>query len=154
MHGSLSETEYKIIKLGCDRPQERRITMMTLIINRKANTIEMPSKKYAHAASKYGSREYNEVQAARVDNPTYEVITRKTVKKNNNTLKGLTYEVMEKYISNHDENGKIKKQYDFLRGNAEESSCSATYGEIRKWFLKTYPNYGKYPQSASPITVQ
>lgn len=120
--------------------------MMTLTINRKNRTIEMPSKKYAVAASKFGSDEYNEVQVARSHYPTYNVVTRKTSKRAD-TLRGLTYEVMESYITKHDKEGKIKKQYDFLRGTSEDSICPASYGEIKKWFLKTYPTFGKFPQT-------
>ena len=124
--------------------------MMTLTINRRNHTIEMPTKKYATAASKYGTVEYNEVQAARRDYPNYNVVTRKAPKKADN-LKGLTYEVMEDYISKHDSKDEIKKHYDFLRGRTEEMPCSAPYGKVKKWFLETYPNYGKYPQASTTI---
>ncbi len=127
--------------------------MMTLTISFRNHTIEMPSKKYATAASKFGTIEYNEVQAARRDYPNYKVVTRKAPKKFDN-LKGLTYEVMENYIENHDnENKEIKKQYDFLRGKAEGSVSSVTYGEIKKWFLATYPTFGKFPQNTTSTTI-
>ena len=122
--------------------------MMTLTINRRNHTIEMPTKKYATAASKYGTVEYNEVQAARRDYPNYNVVTRKAPKKADN-LKGLTYEVMKDYISKHDENGEIKKQYDFLRGKSEDSVCSVSYGQIKKWFLDTYKDFGKFPENTT-----
>ena len=63
--------------LGCDLRKKGVIAMMTLTINRRNHTIEMPTKKYATAASKYGTVEYNEVQAARRDYPNYNVVTRK-----------------------------------------------------------------------------
>ena len=75
--------------------------MMNHTINSINHTIEMPTKKYATAASKFGTVEYNEVQTARKDYPTYKVVTRK-VPKRADTLKGLNYEVMETYISKHD----------------------------------------------------
>lgn len=125
--------------------------MMSLTINRKNHTIEMPTKKYATAASKFGSVEYNEVQAARRDYPNYNVVTRKAPKRADN-LKGLTYEIMEDYIKKHDNDKKeIKNQYDFLRGKAEGSVSSVTYGEIKKWFLATYPTFGKFPQTSTAI---
>lgn len=126
---------------------------MKLTINRKNHTIEMPTKKYALAASKYGTKEYKEVQDALLHHANFTVVTRKTAKRKD-TLKGLTYDVMEKYIATHDTNGEIKNHYDFLRGKSEDTSCSATYGEIKKWFLTTYPNYGKYPQSATSTIIQ
>ena len=125
--------------------------MMTLTINRRNHTIEMPTKKYATAASKFGTVEYNEVQAARRDYPNYNVVTRKAPKRADN-LKGLTYEVMEDYISKNDKKGEIKVQYDFLRGKADGSVCSASYGEIKKWFLTTYPTFGKFPQNTTSTT--
>lgn len=128
--------------------------MMTLTINRKNHTIEMPTKKYALAASKYGSDEYKEVQSARADYPNYKVVTRKSAKRSDN-LKGLTYEVMESYIAAHDDaEGSNKKYYDFLRGVSEEKASSSSYGEIRKWFLKAYPTYGKYVKVTSDTIEQ
>jgi len=128
--------------------------MMRLTINTKNHTIEMPTKKYATAASRYGTVEYNEVQKARRDYPNYRVVAKNRKIEKKDTLKGLTYEVMEKYIASHDKNGENKKYFDFLRGNSEETPCSATYGEIRKWFLETYPKYGKYPQSETSTNIQ
>lgn len=119
---------------------------MTLTINTRNNSIEMPTKKYAAAASKYGSPEYIEVQNARRDYPNYKVVTRKTTKRHDN-LKGLTYKVMKTYIASHDENGELMKKYTFLRGESENSIHSEPYGVIKKWFLETYPNFGKEPQS-------
>lgn len=81
---------------------------MTLTINRKNHTIEMPTKKYASAASKYGSDEYKEVQAAHADYPNFKVVTRKSAKRHDN-LKGLTYEVMETYIADLLFNEKSKR---------------------------------------------
>ena len=125
--------------------------MMTLTINRRNHTIEMPTKKYAASAAKYGTDEYIEVQNARRAYPTYKVVTRNRKIEKKDTLKGLTYEVMEDYISKHDSNGEIKKHYDFLRGRTEEMPYSAPYGKVKKWFLETYTNYGKYPQTSTTI---
>ena len=128
--------------------------MMTLTINRRNHTIEMPTKKYATAASKFGTVEYNEVQAARRDYPNYNVVTRKAPKRAD-YLKGLTYEIMEDYIKNHDNDNKdALNQYNFLRGKADGSVCSASYGEIRKWFLTTYPTFGKFPQNTTSTTIE
>ena len=127
--------------------------MMSLTICSRNHTIEMPTKKYATAASKFGTAEYNELQAARRDYPNYKVVTRKVSKKSDN-LKGLTYEVMEKYIESHDnENKAIKKQYDFLRGKADGSVCSASYGEIKKWFLSTFKEFGKFPTNTTSTAI-
>ena len=116
--------------------------MITLKINFKNRTIEMPSKRYASAASKFGSIEYREVQQACKDFPTYNLMIR-TAPIRANASRGLTYEVMEDYISKNDEDGEIKKQYDFLRGKNNDSVSPASYFKIKKWFLETYPNYNK-----------
>ncbi len=121
---------------------------MNLTINSRNHTIEMPTKKYATAASKFGTVEYNEVQTARKDYPTYKVVTRKAPKRAD-TLKGLNYEVMETYISKHDKDGEIQKQYNFLRGKSDDSVCSVSYGQIKKWFLDTYKDFGKFPENTT-----
>ena len=56
--------------------------MKTIAINNKNHTIELPSKKYAAAASKFGTEEYKTLQQVRRDYPTYRVTTssRKTRK--------------------------------------------------------------------------
>ena len=69
--------------------------MNSIIINIKKHTIEM-NKTTTKAASKYGTPEYNELQSARHDYPTFRVVTvaKKTAKPE---YKGLTFEYMEKY---------------------------------------------------------
>ena len=46
---------------------------------------------------------------------------------------------MEQYISEHDETGAVKKEFDLLRGKADEFTVPASYGQIKKWFLSKYP---------------
>lgn len=127
--------------------------MMRLSFNHKDKTIEMPTKKYETAASKYGTDEYIEVQNARRDYPNYRVVRRNRKIKKNDTIKGLTYEVMEKYIKSHDKENSIKNHYDFLRGKADGSVCSASYGEIKKWFLSTFKEFGKFPTNTTSTAI-
>ena len=114
--------------------------MTTLKINFRNHTIEMPSMKYATAASKFGTIEYQEVRQACKDFPTYN-LTIRTAPKRPNASRGLTFDVMADYILKNDKNGEIKKQFDFLRGKDNGSVPPSSYFKIKKWFLETYPNY-------------
>lgn len=70
--------------------------MTNLTINNKNRTIEM-TKKFAKAASRYGTEEYNVLQAARKDYPTYQVVTKSSggKGKGKENHRGLTYEYMK-----------------------------------------------------------
>lgn len=118
-------------------------------INHKNQTIEM-SKKFAKAASVFGSREYKQLQEARRDYPDFRVVTvsRKTTGKKE-TFKGLTYEYMEMYIQKHDDDTKsIMSEYLMLRGKTDEAeealAESCTYLEMREWFLKKFPAIAQF----------
>ena len=113
--------------------------MTTLRINHKNHTIEMPTKKFANAASRYGTEEYNALQGARSDYPNFRVVLAKANAKRKDSLKGLNYEFMESNIKNHDEDGSIMKVFNRNRGLNSEIPSSLTYGEIKAWFLKQYP---------------
>lgn len=100
--------------------------MTAITINAKNRTIEL-TKTFATASSKYGTDEYNELQAVRKDYPNYKVVTiaRKAPKTDKPTFKGLTYEYMEKYIMAHDdENQSIMNEYLALRGESDEADES------------------------------
>lgn len=126
-----------------------------MFINNKKMAIEM-TKKFAAAARKFGTQEYKDLQEVRKDYPTYKVVivTRTTTVKKDN-FKGLTYEYMEKYISSHDEDGKIMAEYQDLRGLSERAKealaepCS--YLEMRAWFLNTYPAIAKFHEDREKL---
>ena len=111
--------------------------MMTLTINLRKNTIEMPSKKYEKLASKFGSKEYKEVQEARADYPNFTVVTKKAPKRND-PLKGITFEKMEQYISTHDDEGINMKEFLKLTGKSDDSVGKVSYSKVKSWFSKTY----------------
>lgn len=127
-------------------------TNLTLTINHKARKIEM-SKAFDKAASVYGSPEYNNLQGARRDYPDYQVITLKPAKRND-PFKGVTMEYMEKYIASHDDDGKIMTTFNILRGKVNENdelgeyAESASFFEIREWFLKTFPEIKAYSENS------
>ena len=85
-----------------------------------------------------GTTEYNMLQQARQDYPTYAVTLRR-IKKNPNkqTYKNLTYEYMEEFISKHPFAEERAKEYNEMRLRAKCHMCS--YALIKSWFLATYP---------------
>ena len=73
----------------------------TLKINHENRTLVM-DKTFAKAASFVGSNEYNLLQDARRDYPTYQVTLRSIKKKEDKeSYRGLTYQYMENYIATH-----------------------------------------------------
>ena len=122
--------------------------MKTITVNMKNRTIELPSKKYATAAAKFGTEEYKNLQQARHDYPTFRVTT-SSCKPRKIEFAGLTYSYMEKYIAAHDNEEKsIMKEYMDLRAMtdaAEELLAeSASYQEMKDWFLDTFPAVVEY----------
>jgi len=134
----------------------RKVSIMTnIIINAKRNTIEI-TKAFEKAASRFGTDEYNKLRQARNDNPNYKVVVIKR-KSNTESFKGLTYDYMENYIKSHDdEKGTIMTQYKDLLGTSEEAiaACAEphSYGEMKSWFLKTYPDLKKFHERRASIT--
>lgn len=118
-------------------------------INFATQTIEM-SKKFAKAAAKFGTDEYNALQTARKDYPNYKVVT--TTRKTSSqkvSYKGLTFDYMEKYIAAHDdENNSIMDEYTMLRGKSDEAmelqAESFTYLEMKDWFMKKFPEIAAF----------
>ena len=107
------------------------------------------TKKEMTAASRYGSDAYKALQEARRDNPGYEVvIVTRTVKKERETYKGLTYKYMEKYIETHDDAERtIWREYKIYRGEPLDEKdllpVPYTYREMREWFLGKYEDVAK-----------
>lgn len=118
-------------------------------INNAARTIEM-TKKFTKAAAKFGTDEYNALQAARKDYPTYKVVTvARKASSQKVSYKGLTYEYMEKYIAAHDdENTTIMAEYEMLRGKSDEAmelqAESFSYLEMKDWFMKKFPEIAAF----------
>ncbi len=109
-------------------------------INDKNRTIEM-TKKFATAAKRFGTPEYEDLQAARRDYPRYRVEI-KTASRKADCFKGLTFGYMESYIKSH--NDELLGNFFILcgkneNGEAQEFAAAATYGEIKKWFLGQFP---------------
>lgn len=129
--------------------------LSNLTINTKARTIEM-TKKFEKAASRFGSEEYNALQQARKDNPTFRPVVKSSTSKSKESYKGLTYEYMEKYIEAHDDDEKsIMAEYEMLRGISDEAlealaePCS--YSEMKDWFFDKFPAIKEYHEKREKV---
>lgn len=129
-----------------------------MFINEKKMAIEM-TKKFAAAARKFGTPEYRNLQEARRDYPNFKVVTvtRKTSGKKD-TFKGLNYPFMENYIKNHDDaEHSIMKEYMNLRGLSEEAKANLvepySYGDMKKWFLKTFPAIADFHKQCDELVA-
>ena len=115
-------------------------------IVRSSRTIEV-TKSFDKAASRFGTREYEAIQQARRDYPDYRIVVKKPAKSVDH-FAGLTYDFMEKYIASHDSVDVNMAMFNDLRAKSEEAQLfgysSASYGEIKAWFLKTYPEIAAF----------
>ena len=132
--------------------------MKNISINTKNSTIELTSKKFATAASKFGTDEYKLLQEARRDYPGFKVVVvaRKTTK---SSYKGLTYKYMEDYIAKHDdEDGTILEEYMTLRAMTDEAeeACAETcsYQEMKEWFLDKFPAIAEFHKKREAILAK
>ena len=115
--------------------------MTTITVSARTHSLVLP-KSFAAKAAIFGTDEYKMLQEARRDYPGYKVTVGKT-KEAKNIYAGLDYAYMEKYIAAHDKDSSIMAEYQMLRGESEEAKAinarSASFLEIRSWFLKTFP---------------
>lgn len=116
--------------------------MTTITVAARTHSLVL-TKAFAAKAAIFGTDEYKMLQEARRDYPGYKVTVGKT-KEAKNIYAGLDYTYMEKYIVAHDTEDKtIMAEYLDLRGLSDEAkelqAGSASFLEIRSWFLKTFP---------------
>ena len=116
--------------------------MTNITISTRTHSLVL-TKSFAAKAAIFGTDEYKMLQEARRDYPGYKVTVGKT-KEAKNIYAGLDYAYMEKYIAAHDDAEKsIMAEYLDLRGLSDEAkelqAGSASFLEIRAWFLKTFP---------------
>ena len=118
--------------------------MTNITISTRTHSLVL-TKSFAAKAAIFGTDEYKMLQEARRDYPGYKVTVGKTKnKEQKNAFAGLDYDYMEKYIKTHDNDEKtIMAEYLDLRGLSDEAkelqAGSASFLEIRAWFLKTFP---------------
>ena len=134
--------------------------MTNITINTTNATIEL-TKAFAKNASRFGSEEYKQLQQARADYPNCRVVVRK-VAKTGDRMKGLTFDYMLEYIEKNDkpfnEEMTVKVAFFQITGRDEngdriEGSESASYGEIKKWFLEQYPEVNKKQEQRNRINT-
>lgn len=119
-----------------------------MIVNYSASAIEMTKKEMA-AASKYGSDAYRNLQAARRENPGFQItVVSHKVKGKHVTYKGLTYKYMEAYIAAHDPSKEIMSEYRKYRCLSKVSGDNLpeayTYQEMKKWFLDKFKDVANF----------
>lgn len=116
-----------------------------LKINHENRTLIM-DRTFAKNADIVGSEEYNLLQTARKDYPTY-AVTRRTIKKKETQehYKGLTYEYMKWYIEEYEKTNLVLETLDELNELIAISKChSRRYPVIKQWFLEKYPEVKEY----------
>ena len=103
------------------------------------------SNSEAKKAGKPNSELYAQLAKLRADFPNFTIVI-KPAPKRKESLKGLTYDYMEKYIESHADAEKNMADFEVLRAsNTDDELLSpAHYGKIKKWFLSTYPEVKAY----------
>ena len=107
---------------------------LNLTINSTKRAIVM-SKKFAKAARLVGSPEYNMLQQARNDYPTYRVET-KTTNRKPNPMKGVNYVAIRLYIEKHD--ASKLPHFDAMIAKIDGVSSMAP-AKVIAWFYETFP---------------
>ena len=115
--------------------------MFNITINERNHTLEI-TKKFATAASRFGSDEYRELKEARTDFPTFKVVVKTTKSKSN--FNGLTYAFMENYIKSHDNAETNLAEFEEERTKGKTVASAKAYNEIKKWFLEKYPEIAEF----------
>ena len=119
-------------------------------------TIEM-NKAEAKAAGTYGTPEFEKLANLRAAFPGFRMVVKASKSKDN--MKGLTVDYMKKYIAAHDDaEGSNMKTFNTLRGIYEDGEVEfarvATYGELKMWFLDTYPEVENINKTVDDILAK
>ena len=117
------------------------------------STIEM-TKTEAAAVGKLNSAKFNELKSLREIFPTFQLVVVKPAAKKVDHFKGLTLKYMEDYIKRH--NKDVLVEFYKLCGKDEsgqkvELAATATYGEIKMWFLDKFPEIEKMNADVNKI---
>lgn len=118
-------------------------------INMFEHTIVL-TKKEMTAASRFGTKEYKDLQIAKSQNPGFQVVMNsRKVNRQCETYKGLTYAYMEKCIKAHDdENETVWAEYMMYRGTPLDPEdmlpVAYTYKQMQTWFLGKYEAIAKF----------
>ena len=107
-------------------------------LNLKNGTISLTTAE-ARKASEIGSDLYNQLIKVKADFPNFEVKVISNKSKRTDTLKGLTYDYMEKYIISHGSEEQLKNFKEFCTKDEMNGKPAMPYGKIKKWFLIQFP---------------
>ena len=135
--------------------------------NLMTKKIEM-TKTEAKAAGKPNTEEYNTLLDLMKNFPGFAIEIVKPAAKKVDRFKGLDYDYMENYIKKHPlevdvemddgetETKPILEVFYELRGLDKDGkkvsmAASATYGEIKMWFLTQYPEIEKMGEKVNKI---
>ena len=121
--------------------------------NIMTSKIEM-TKTEAAAAGKLNSAEFADLKQLRETFPTYKIMIVKPAAKKVDHFKGLTLKYMEDYIKRH--NKDVLVEFYKLCGKDEsgekaELAATATYGEIKMWFLTEFPEIEQMSDDVNEI---
>ena len=102
------------------------------------------TETYAKKARNTKSDEYSDLCDLIKQHPGYQVVVLPAAKrKRTDTMKGLSYECMEKYIRSQDgeDSASLAEFKDLIRtvSYGNEKSEHRAYGEVKAWFLRKYP---------------
>ena len=123
-----------------------------MTINYEMKKIEM-TKAESKEAGNPTSAKFEELMKLRSIFPDFAIIV-KTTSVKRDTYKGLDYDFMKKYIEDHDNSDTNLKEFYALRGMNEDGERDVlieehTYGEIKMWFLSTYPEIEKFNEKTN-----
>ena len=112
------------------------------------------TKTEAKAAGKPDTTEYNTLLDLMKNFPGFQMEIVKSTAKKVDRFKGLNYDYMEDYIKSH--NSELLEIFYELRGLDEDGkkvsmAASATYGEVKMWFLTQFPEIEKMGESVDKI---
>ena len=105
--------------------------MSNITINYQKSTIEI-TKSFEKKASVFGSEAYIELSDARKEFPAFRLVIK--ANKSSSAFKGMDYDFMLAYIKTH-ENEENTRETEFGKLRAS----GLTYGEVKQWFIDTYP---------------
>lgn len=131
----------------------KNIKMNAYEVNHIDNTI-ICGKTFMRNASKYGTAEYNEFVGMKRDFPNYKVVVIEPKKAEGKmSLKGLTRELMELYITTNFGEGSDEHK-DFLNQMRMSNAYTNPYMYMRKWFVNKYPNWDNKEKERQEIRAR
>ena len=120
----------------------------------KINYTEMTitvTKSYLKEASIIGSAAYNELAKVRKDFPDFQIVQREIAKKPGKKTYGkLTYQVMEDFIKEYEEENAPAALAEFQQIKQFSQFRAGKYAFVKNWFLNRYKDVFKQedPQEA------